>query len=290
MEKYIVPSFIADEFTIMDLGYEKDARKPPIGPKTRYHYIIHVIISGKVAFGSNPSKPETVLHGGQIYAIYPNDVSLFKPLPDEPVEQYFLGFDAKNDEIVRYLGLTKNNPVQNFTDFKRISRAFDNLIDCWLNSNKDKFLFLMYFYNLLQALKPQNSVVDTEKSNFKDVFAYAIRYMEDNLYRNMTINELTDYLKIDRSYFSKIFKKQFMYSPYQYYLRIKLLKAQTMITSTDLTVTEISEKFGFCDIAAFSQAFFRQFKMRPNEYRQSIRRTDNNVNAKISDIVPPIKS
>lgn len=273
----------------MDLGYETDARKPQIGPKPRYHYIINVILSGKVVFCANPSEKPVTVHGGQMFATYPTDSSLFKPLYDEPLEQFFIGFDAKNDEIIRYLGFTKSNPVREFTNVKQIARNFNKLIDCWHKSNKDKFVFLMNFYKLLQTLRSDSSIIDTEKSNFKDIFSIALQYMEENLSRNMTINELTDYLKIDRSYFTKIFKKQFNYTPYKYYMRIKFLKAQTMLTSTNYTVTEISEKLGFSDVSTFSQAFTHYFKKRPSAYRQTIRKTDNDKNAKINDAVtiPP---
>ena len=211
--KYILPSFTMDEMTILDVGYENDARTPPIGPKPRGHYVVHVIISGQVVFQANPTDPPTTVHGGQIYVMYPNDSALFKPMMSEPLEQFFIGFIAKNDEIIRYLGLSKNNPIQDFNNLKQVARAFNILIDAWHNSNKDKFKFMLNFYNLLRVLRMKNNIADTSKSNLKEIFSKAIQYMEENLHRNMTVNELTHYLKIDRSYFSKIFKKQFDLSP-----------------------------------------------------------------------------
>lgn len=269
--KYIAPSFLVDPITIYDVGYEYDARKPPIGPKTRGHYVIHVILSGKVIFQANPTDAPITVHGGQIYVMYPNDSALFEPLMDEPLEQFFLGFNAENDEIIRYLGLSRNTSAQDFNNVKQVTRAFHKLIDSWNNTNNDKFKFLLNFYNLINVLRIKSSIADTSKSNVKDIFSKAIQYMQENLHRNMTVNELTNHLNIDRSYFSKIFKKQFAMSPYKYYLRLKFLKAQTMLSSTNYTITEISDKLGFADVATFSQAYARFFKRRPTAFRKSIR-------------------
>ncbi len=269
MGKYIIPAFSTDEITIIDVGYESDARKPPIGPKPRYHYILYVVLSGKVMFQTSPQEEPTIISGGQLYAVYPQDPILFKPLMAEPLEQFFIGFEAKDDEIIRYVGLTKNNPTRYFSNTKAVSNAFHRLINNWTRTNKDKFHFLLNFYKLLTLLNARK-IVDNPNSNFTDIFSMAINYMEENLHKNMTLNELTEHLKIDRSYFSKIFKKQFGTSPYQYYLRLKFLKAQTMLLSTNYTISQISEQLGFSDVSSFSQVFARIFHKRPTQMRKHL--------------------
>lgn len=274
MSKYIIPAFSTDEITFIDVGYESDARKPPIGPKPKNHYVFHVILSGRAIFQPNPLENPTTVSSGQIYAIYPHDSILFKPLMDEPLEQFFLGFEAKNDDIIRYLGLSKNMPVRDLTNVKQVSNAFHKLIDSWTRSNKDPYLFLLNFYDLLKRLRVKSSGIDTSKSSSNDILSAALKYMEENLHRNMTVNELTEHLNIDRSYFSKIFKKQFGFSPYRYYLRLKFLKAQTLLLSTNYTITQISEQLGFSDVSSFSQIFARIFHKRPSQIRKDIQIKD----------------
>lgn len=282
MGKYIIPAFSTDELTFIDVGYETDARKPPIGPKPRYHYILYAVLSGKVMFQTSPQEKPTIVSSGDLYAVYPQDPILFKPLMEEPIEQFFIGFEAKNDEIIRYVGLTKSSPSRHFTNVKAVSNAFHRLIKSWTRSNNDKFHFLLNFYKLLNLLNARK-VVENSKSNSTDLFSMAINYMEENLHRNMTLNELSEYLKIDRSYFSKIFKKQFGTSPYQYYLRIKFLKAQTMLLSTNFTITQISEQLGYSDVSSFSQVFARIFHKRPTQMRKKLQsknssQTNNDLN------------
>lgn len=279
MAKYITPTFSTDEITIIDAGYETDARKPPIGPKPKFHYTLYIVLSGEVLFQTSPLAEPTIVHGGQIYAVYPQDPILFKPLMDEPLEQFFIGFEAKNDEIIRHIGLSKNAPVRDFTNVKQVSKAFHKLLDGWNRSRQDKYCFLLNFYALLNCLHIKNSDINTSKSPFQDIFSMAIAYMEENLHRNMTINELTSHLKIDRSYFSKIFKKQFGFSPYKYYLRLKFLKAQTLLLSTNFTITQICETLGFSDVSTFSQAFERHFHCRPTKMRKNIQAYDNRKTA-----------
>lgn len=270
MSKYIIPAFSTDALTFIDVGYESDARKPPIGPKPKHHYVLHVILSGRAVFQTGPLENPTTVTGGQIYAIYPQDSILFKPLMEEPLEQFFLGFEAKNDDIIRYLGLSKNIPVRDITNVKQVSGSFHKLIDSWTRSNKDPYLFLLNFYNLLKHLRVKSNGIDTSKSSSNDILSAALKYMEENLHRNMTVNELTEHLNIDRSYFSKIFKKQFGFSPYRYYLRLKFLKAQTLLLSTNYTITQISEQLGFSDVSSFSQIFARIFHKRPTQMRKNL--------------------
>ena len=55
---------------------------------------------------------------------------------------------------------------------------------------------------------------------------------------------------------------------HRYLLTVRLSRAAELITQTELSIGEISDRCGFCDIYYFSRYFKRAFGTPPSEYRR----------------------
>lgn len=53
----------------------------------------------------------------------------------------------------------------------------------------------------------------------------------------------------------------------KFILNIRIEKAQELLTTTNLSVTEISEKVGFCDYNYFCRVFRKYNGISPQKYR-----------------------
>ena len=68
------------------------------------------------------------------------------------------------------------------------------------------------------------------------------------------------------------FKRLFQLTPQQFLLRARLNAACQLLTSTDLSISQIALRTGFYDQSYFTKHFRRQMKTTPSSYRHKYRR------------------
>ncbi len=93
-------------------------------------------------------------------------------------------------------------------------------------------------------------------------------YVEKNIGREITLEELAAKAGYNKTYFVKKFKMIWATSPMQFVNDKRLEKAKLMLASTDMSITEISESTGYMCIHAFSRNFKRNVGITPTEYRK----------------------
>lgn len=84
---------------------------------------------------------------------------------------------------------------------------------------------------------------------------------KENLY------EWAKQLGLGKSRFHELFKKDTGYTPNQYLMHLKFHAIQEDLSSTNLSITKISRKYGYATIHNFSKAFKLKTGMTPSEYR-----------------------
>ena len=72
---------------------------------------------------------------------------------------------------------------------------------------------------------------------------------------------------MSESYIARLFKKELGCKPSEYINRIRISVAKTLLSETDISITEISEKTGFSDVYYFSKTFKRIEGVSPSEIR-----------------------
>ena len=93
------------------------------------------------------------------------------------------------------------------------------------------------------------------------------KYISDTL-PNVTLEGISKELGRSCSYISHVFKKNTGRSIRAYCNELKLFEAQKLLTSTDLSVTEIAFEAGFEDTAYFIRLFRELYGITPNKYRK----------------------
>ena len=116
--------------------------------------------------------------------------------------------------------------------------------------------------------KSQNlSVVDFLVSMFNLNHTEFKATIKNNLYSNLSIEEFAKLCNMSLSSFKRKFSKVYAESPKKYMNRIKLEKASTLLSTSDLLISEIAFECGFDTISSFNRSFKTQFKTSPTEYR-----------------------
>ena len=89
-----------------------------------------------------------------------------------------------------------------------------------------------------------------------------------SVYGCLSIDSIAAKLYMSKSNVIRIFKKRTGVTPYSFLLNEKLNVAKTLLSSTDITIKNISELLGFSDEHYFSRLFKEKIGKSPTKYRK----------------------
>ena len=95
----------------------------------------------------------------------------------------------------------------------------------------------------------------------------ALRYMEENLARKITMAEVAHHLFVSESTLSQLFRRKMGVSFYRCLTQQRLIAAKTLI-GQDVPLEAVSHQVGFSDYSTFYKAFHKEFGISPRQYRQ----------------------
>lgn len=96
----------------------------------------------------------------------------------------------------------------------------------------------------------------------------AIEFLHQHLSDKVYIEEVSALCNISESYFSKCFNKAFGMSFSAYQNRLKLLKAEELITTTNKNINQISDELGYENASYFIRVFKKEYNVTPAMYKQ----------------------
>ena len=96
----------------------------------------------------------------------------------------------------------------------------------------------------------------------------AIEYINKNLYNDITLVKVADYLTTHPNYLSKIFRRETGESFVEYVIKAKMNEAKILLKNGNNKVYEIANMLNYKDVGHFARTFKRIFGVSPSEYRQ----------------------
>ena len=105
--------------------------------------------------------------------------------------------------------------------------------------------------------------VEVENTEFNPIIKRAITYINQNIEKRISLEDLSENLYISKNYLAKLFKRHFNI-PIAAYIRNKqLLLADNMIRS-GTSPTDVYLKCGFWDYSSFYRAYVKMFGRSPS--------------------------
>lgn len=92
------------------------------------------------------------------------------------------------------------------------------------------------------------------------------RYIDDNLCRKLTVEEVAENLGMRSESFIRAFRHQYKRTPHTYIMENRLNKAKNMLLLTSMSVKEISVACGFDSPSYFCMLFRRMTTFTPGEF------------------------
>ena len=163
-------------------------------------------------------------------------------------------------EIMR---LMTDAPQPVFRDMLRIA-------DTSLNQKCPTLRVTKLFYGLLESVLAYRQFCD-EKTN-KTGIAPALLYIDSHVGDRIRVSAFAKMSLMSESAFRKAFHEQTGLSPSQDKIRSNIEKACALLATPDISIAEIAESIGFCDVAEFYKCFVSIVGTTPRKYRDGLRK------------------
>ena len=262
------------DLTVYQYGYEKCEPLHSYGPFVRNHYLFHYVISGKGMLSVTEENGSSVYQIGPRsgFLIDPGRINVYCADQKFPWEYVWVEFDGlRARELMEEAGLSNDHPV-----FHPVSdTAADKLRDEMLRltqypDNSRPLGIIGQLYLIMDALiQGSSNKKRLQGGKLSRFYAQeALSFIEQNYTLPITVEDMANRCNLDRSYFGKVFKDMTGQSPQDFLIRYRMSKATTLLTSTSLSIGDISVQVGYPNQLHFSRAFRNIYGMSPRQYRQ----------------------
>ena len=161
-----------------------------------------------------------------------------------------------------------------FESLKRISAFFDALAYSNIVRNSKRSLETAQTLDALISITldiislSYEKVKKLQNKNTKTIIECCLKYLDENYFRDISMEMVASMFFYNTSYFSMLFKKHAGVPFQQYLIKLRMLHAENMLRTTDKKVFEVAQAVGYSNARQFMTMFKKLFGMTPDEYRK----------------------
>lgn len=244
---------------------------PTYRPRGRIDYQLLYINAGKAHFHFDNVDNETIVNAGNMILYRPKELQKYEYYGTDKTEVYwvhFTGGDVKN--VLRKYGIKDNMRtffVGTSLEYERIfKRMISELQRC--QEDYEEILTLLMRHLLISIhrdLLKDRKTSDVYLDNEMDI---ATQYFNDNYNTDINIEEYAQSRGMSTCWFIRNFKKFTGTTPMQYIMSIRISNAQSLLETTQYSISEISRIVGYSNPLYFSRLFHKQKGFAPSKYRK----------------------
>lgn len=244
------------------------------GPNMREAHVIHVIREGKGTLEINKKKYE--LGAGDVFYIPPKVEAWYESDKDDPWCYTWVGFvGMKSEECTSQAGFSLKNPVRKVNCVDAVSQYIEQMLEAYQlsysNELKRNGLLHMVMSAFVEDYCQNNAALGVVAPHPYPGAVYvkhAVEYMTYHYDEKLKINDLADFIGINRSYLTSSFKKHMGCSPQEFLINLRMEKAKSLLKKTEMSVNAVANAVGYPDQLAFSKVFKQHCGVSPRMYKE----------------------
>lgn len=247
-------------------------RLPTWSPHGRVDYQLLYVAAGKAHFYIGGE--DKVVTAGHMVLYQPKEEQHYEYFGADKPEVYwvhFTGGDVRN--TLRHYDIPLNDHVfycgTPSTYVLLFKQMIEELQTCRVGYEE---LLEMCFRELLLVIQrtrlEKPSIVSTQ---VQEEMAFARQYFHEHYNEPINIEDFAQSRHMSISLFMRNFKKVYEISPKQYILNLRMNNAQSLLETTDYTVSEIAAIVGYDNPLYFSRLYHKQKGQAPTDYRKLLK-------------------
>jgi AraC-like DNA-binding protein len=212
--------------------------------------------------------------------------SFYVPLDGEGCSYYFFHFKAvvyeKNIKMPQNVVISPHAGIVKGFGYTCISR-YESIITI-PSSIEHAPYFIADIFKKAEKLKPNKSFYDqllsdcllrellirigmTATSRCNKHLSKLLEYIEQNYTEDVSLSVLSEKFELSESYIARLFRENLSLRPSEYVNNIRIAVATSLLTETNMSVSEIAEACGFSDVYYFSKTFKKIVGVSPSKTR-----------------------
>ena len=254
-------------------GWEQCAPLHSFGPFVRNHYLFHYVISGRgtldATFPDGVNRYFT-LEANQGFLISPGLVNTYSADEQDPWKYTWVEFDGlRAKECLDSAGRGPTSPIYIPQSLPQGEAVRDRMLYITSHAKAPPLHIIGNFFLFLDALiQPPSPRRESSGNQLRDFYIHeAVTYMEQNYKRDLSVEEIADVCRLNRSYFSKLFKDRMGCPPQEFLIRMRLSKATELMKTSSNSIGDIASVCGYPNQLHFSRAFKKRYGVSPREWR-----------------------
>jgi len=241
----------------------------------RHTYFEACLVGGRGAGTFTSHGVQHPLRPGSFFLARPGVVHQIRNAPGSAMELYWVCFGWSPEESVpkgegdRLLRALVESDAEVTIDDGRLIALWTALRAVAPAAVPDQIRSLVgaLVIAMAQALVPESEAAD-QGSVEHQVARQAVRYIQDNLNRPLSLDEIAAHVHVSPRHLTRLFAAFTGTSPARYVALARLDRANALLVRTAAPIKEIAEATGFADVHHFTRSFGRRFGVSPAAHRR----------------------
>jgi len=230
-------------------------------------YQIIYITEGKGIFSAAGKTWDVV--PGSMLMILPGLKHSYKPVKETGWREYWVGFKGTYfNKLSREGFLSEERLFFNIGNYDHLVSIFKRIFD---EVKSQKPLYQMKACSAVLTLIAEilsRSRRQEQPDFYQQIVEKAKYIMETNIDGAINIPSIAGQIGISTSRLNEIFKQFSSMTPYQYFIQLKIHKAEELLSGENISVKEAAWRMGFDDQYYFSRLFKHKTGIAPSDWKR----------------------
>ena len=246
---------------------------------TRDHFLIHFIRRGSGNFRTRGHA--YTLSKNQCFVIFPGVPAWYRASRSDPWSYSWIGFGGpKFTENFREWGLEPDSPVVHLDDTCRAYYYLDEIMQTRRGAPGAEWRIIGNLFKIIGEL--ERCAAPKHAPAMENHVLTALQFIDRNYTRPIGVSDIVNHVSLERSYFSRLFKRKTREAPRDYLHRYRMNKAMELLLATSYSVEIVARSVGYRDPLHFSRTFKGRIGCSPSEFRKKVRAFEEEEEKEVS--------